>query len=138
MNFDSIMVILVVIYFVWKSINEAKQKMEGREHQVAPPDFLQKILNPDEPLEFTLDEKPSPPSKKQAKIVKQRAARMEKEKRGQRSHRQMNEPPDHSTEPRLSSTKPKIDRKRLREAIIWSELLGPPLALRDEQRPGPY
>ncbi|MDH4316879.1 MAG: hypothetical protein OEV64_00685 [Desulfobulbaceae bacterium] len=138
MNFDSIMVILVVIYFVWKSIREAKQKMGDEEQNAVPPDFLQKILNTDDPLEFFLDEKPIPPAKKHATDIKRRSTRIEKEKQGQKNCRQLAGTPVPPSAPHLSSTKPKIDRKRLREAIIWSELLGPPLALRDEQRPGPY
>ena len=143
MDFDSIMVVLVVIYFIWRSISEAKQKMKNRRHmdteeQHSDNEFLEKLFDVNEPVAFTLDDgtttPPQPKSQKTEVNYLTKGLKKKKKKPRQQSEKAaaVQEP---DVVPPSSFRRRRINRKRLREAIIWSELLGRPLALRDEQGP---
>lgn len=140
MDFDSIMVVLVVIYFIWRSITEAKQKMKNRENTVTGEqsgnEFLEKLFDVNEPVAFTLDERITTPKAPKTE-VDYLAKGLKKKKK--RPRQQQNKKTAAVQEPVVApppsfKRRRSINRKRLREAVIWSELLDRPLALRDKQR----
>ena len=86
---------------------------------------------PDEPEETLADldlgaEAPPPSPKKPAFVKSYRDRSMPMRER-EMPHLE-SEPPPLPAETRKS---PRLGRKRLRRAIVWSEILGPPVALRD-------
>ena len=147
MDFDSIIVFLVIIYFVWRTLAEAKSKMGDQENN--PPkaqpqlgvDFLNSILGAKEDVEFELEDRQTIPRSKsqktEADYLSKGLAKSERKKQAQQKNRQSKT----EMEPEASPTSffnEQVDRKRLREAVIWSEILGRPLALRDDQESRPY
>ncbi len=162
MDLDTIIFVAVVVFFVFggllkrllEAVAKAGEQQAGKTEYVAPPDAVREFLR-------SLHEaKAEPPQREAARPAAPRAARATSVRRSalrpgeaEQAARRREEP---AAAPRRRARRPAptapstpaeelkaaplsllaLRRIDLKQAIVWAEILGPPVALRGPRRPG--